>query len=98
MSRFKQEVTNDGHKNETCSQGAINVYMKQRTSRIKQEIFHKISSFRKQLLRRRQRSSASTKSPIDVCPQVILDVDHVPLNAAQLKYLSRGELVFSTME
>ena len=61
LSRFKREVTNDGHKNETCSQSAITVYMKQRTNRIKQEIFHKISSFRKQLLRRRQRSSASKK-------------------------------------
>ncbi|CAF1083665.1 unnamed protein product [Didymodactylos carnosus] len=49
-----------------------------------------ISSFRKQLLRRRQRSSASKKNTVDVCPQVILDVGHVPLNAAQLKYLSRG--------
>ena len=98
LSRFQQEVTNDGHKNETCSQSAITVYMKQRTNRIKQEIFHKISSFRKQLLRHRQGSSASTKSTIDVCPQVILDVGHVPLTATQLKYLSRGTPVFSTME
>ena len=98
LSRFKQEITNDGRKNETCSQDAITVYMNHRTNRIKQEVFHKISSFRKQLLRRRQRSSASKKNIVDVCPQVILDVDHVPLNAGQLKYLSRGKPVFSTME
>ena len=98
LSRFKREATNDGLKNETCSQGAIKVYVNHRTNRIKKELFHKIASFRKQLLCRRQRSSASKKSTVDVCPQVIIDVDHVPLNAVQLKYLSRGESVFSTME
>jgi hypothetical protein len=95
LSAFTEYVTNDTLPIGTCSQDTITVYINHRRNRIKQEVYHKISSLRKQLRRRRQRSSASTKNIVDVCPQVILDVDHVPLNAAELKYLSKGKLVFS---
>jgi hypothetical protein len=98
LSRFKPDITNDAHTNKTCSKDSITVYVNHRTNRIKQEVFHKISSFRKQLLRRRQRSSVLIKNTVDVCPQVIIDVDHVPLNAAELQYLSRGKLVFYNNE
>lgn len=98
LSTFKEYVTNDTLSIGSCSQDTMTDYINHRTNRIKQEVYHRISSFRKQLLRRRQRSSTSTKTTIDVCPQVILDVDHVPLNAAELKYLYKGKLVFSFIE
>jgi hypothetical protein len=101
LSRFKQEeeeVTSDMHTNASCSQNTITVYVNHRTNRIKQDVYNKMASFRKQLQRRRQRSSVSIGHTVHVCPQVMIDVDHIPLNAIELTYLSRGNLVFATRE
>jgi hypothetical protein len=95
LNKFQQMMSNNMDMNETTLLDCIVTYMDHRTNRMEQEIYDKIPSCRRKLLRRRQRSSSSTKKIVSVCPKVIVDVNHVPLNVAQLAYLSRGKTLFS---
>ena len=65
-------------------------YMNHRTHRMKNEIYGKVNRCRRNLTRSRRRASSSRMNVVDVCPEVMVDVNHVPLSAGELTYLSRG--------
>ncbi|CAF2152106.1 unnamed protein product, partial [Rotaria magnacalcarata] len=47
----------------------LNEYANSRTKKLKMDIHHRVSSYRKILLQNRQRSLSSTKNIIGVCPE-----------------------------
>jgi hypothetical protein len=63
--------------------------MIRRMEKMLRDINSNMTGFRIRLLRRLRRSS-SAKKTIGVSPQVIIDTLKVPLNTAELAYLSRG--------
>ncbi|CAF4124658.1 unnamed protein product, partial [Adineta steineri] len=67
----------------------IQEYINCRISKLKNDIYNKMSSFRKIILQNRQRSS-STKDTIGVWPEPYLDLISNPFDTRQWNYLSLG--------
>lgn len=76
--------------NEESLFNSIQIFINARTNRKKEEIFHKMISFRQVLGQRRQRASYSKQS-VDVAPRVTVDVLHHTLDDDELDYLSQGK-------
>jgi len=94
FNKLKQNILTDMNGNQTCLLDSIIIYMNHRRNRIKKEICYKLSLFRRNLLRRRHHSLSSTNKIVSVRPQVILDINHSPMNVDQLEYLSRGRICY----
>ncbi|CAF4085834.1 unnamed protein product, partial [Adineta steineri] len=67
----------------------VQEYINCRISKLKNDIYNKMSSFRKIILQNRQRSS-STKDTIGVWPEPYLDLISNPFDTRQWNYLSLG--------
>ncbi|CAF4588336.1 unnamed protein product, partial [Rotaria socialis] len=67
----------------------LNEYANSRTKKLKADIHHRVSSYRKILLQNRQRSP-STKNIIGVCPEPFLDLMSNPFNTNEWNHLSLG--------
>ncbi|CAF1572474.1 unnamed protein product, partial [Adineta steineri] len=67
----------------------VQEYMNCRISKLKNDIYNKMSSFRKVILQNRQRSS-SIKDVIGVWPEPYLDLISNPFDTRQWNYLSLG--------
>ncbi|CAF4696475.1 unnamed protein product, partial [Rotaria sp. Silwood2] len=68
----------------------IKEYMTYRTNELNQDIYKKVSSSRRMLLKIRQRSSSSRKHIIGVSPEAYLDLISNPFNTRQWNHLSLG--------
>ncbi|CAF3367311.1 unnamed protein product [Rotaria socialis] len=68
----------------------LNEYANSRTKKLKMDIHHRVSSYRKILLQNRQRSLSSTKNIIGVCPEPYLDLMSNPFNTNEWNHLSLG--------
>jgi hypothetical protein len=90
LNDFNVTIATSLNGHECDSLDSIVTYMNHRTDRMKNEIYCKVTRCRRNLARSRQRASSSRKNVVGVCPEVIVDVNHVPLSAGELKYLSRG--------
>ena len=76
----------------------IKACLNRRTETMKRDISYQVSFFRSGMSRRYHRhfhsASETTKTTHVVFPQVIVDAPNVPLNGAELAYLSRGKTCF----
>ncbi|CAF4775741.1 unnamed protein product, partial [Rotaria sp. Silwood2] len=68
----------------------IKEYMTYRTNKLNQDIYNKVLSSRRMLLKIRQNSSSSRKNIIGVSPEAYLDLMSNPFNTRQWNHLSLG--------
>lgn len=73
----------------------IQEYINYRILNLKNDIYDKMSSFRKIILQNRQRSSIkSTKNTIGVWPEPYVDLISNPFNTRQWNYLLLGKTIY----
>jgi len=74
----------------------IKEYLNYRTNELIKDIYVEMSSYRRIILKNRQRSSSS-KMTIGVSPELYLDLIMNPFNACSWNYLSLGNIVLSKL-
>ena len=104
-SRYQQELSmleldlaverNDNSHTGKALIDCMKSYVSHRNDQIERESLFKVAFFRSELSRRCRRhyrsSSRTTETSSIVFPQAIVDTPNVPLNKAELAYLSRGK-------
>ena len=96
LVNLKSHLLNSASVNNVSLFNQIKEYMNCRSTRLKKEIYDKMSPLRRITLQNRQRSSSS-KTSIGVSPEPYLDLMFNPFDTRQWNHLSLGETFFSNI-